>query len=77
MYEHVKIKHNQQNQVGNIPVFGVTGAIEAYKLIHRYAFTHPTPEAIYCCVSADKDMLLLGFTPEECEKIEISVLTEH
>lgn len=66
--------YGKDARVGNLIVFSREGAIRAYKLFSERAYRDMTMEATVVRVDAMQDMMELGFTPEELEDIELSVL---
>lgn len=63
-------------RVGNLIVFNREGAIRAYQIFCEIFNRDMTIEASVAQSSALKDMMQLGFTPEEMEDIELSLLQE-
>lgn len=71
------MKYGVNARIGNIVVFTREGAIAAYKQFCKYFSEHISMEASVVCSNAMLDMLALGFTPDECEAIELSVYSGH
>jgi hypothetical protein len=64
------MKYGVNARVGNLVVFSREGAIEAYKNFVRLFNKYMNMEASVVLSDATEDMIALGFTYDECEKIE-------
>lgn len=66
--------YGKDARVGNLTVFSREGAINAYKIFCKIFDRDMTMEANVVRTDAMLDMMELGFTPEEIENIELSIL---
>lgn len=70
----IKINGKYGATVGNLRVFTVTGAVEAYKLFCRRCYENLTMEAAAVLADVGDDMHRLGFTWEEIENMELEAI---
>lgn len=70
----IKINKTYGAKVGNLQVFTYDGAVNAYKIFCQLFNRDLTPEASAIQSDAALDMHRLGFSWEELEQIELSVL---
>ena len=68
------MKYGKNARVANIAVFSREGAENAYKTLAHICYKDMTIESSSVLSSAMLDMLALGFTPAECEEIELSAI---
>ena len=68
-----KMQYGKNARVGNLKVFNRQGAINAYKIFCAAFNKSMTHEASCVLSDAGLDMVSLGFTPYEIEKIEMEV----
>jgi hypothetical protein len=68
------MKYGKNARVANIMVFSREGAENAYKTLARICYKDMTMESSCVLSSAMLDMLALGFTPSECEALELSAI---
>ena len=70
----IKINGKYGAKVGNLHVFTYEGAVNAYKIFCELFNRDMTMEASVIQSEAAEDMHKLGFSWEEIEKIELSIL---
>lgn len=64
------MKYGQNAKVAGKIVFSREGAARVYKTLCRMFNDHPSMETAAIIGSVESDLMKLGFTPEEIEKLE-------
>lgn len=71
MEQLIKINNKYGAKVGSIKVFTKQGAVEAFKKFQILCNTNATMESIYVMQQVEEDMIKLGFTYRDLEKLDI------
>lgn len=70
----IKMNGKYGAKIGNIQVFTIERAVEIYKMFVERCYSNLTMEASVALTQVEDDMRRIGFTADELEAIELSVM---
>ena len=70
----IKINGKYGAKVGNIQVFTIEGAVDAFKMFAHRCYENLTMESSIVLSDVSEDMIRIGFTWDEIEQFELSAI---